>query len=98
PAAGGRGTEVRVELEYRPPAGSMGRTVARLFGEEPRQQVNDDRRRFKQVMETGEIVRSDGSPDGVGLRQQVMQRPARPVDGRALARAGSMTGRRPAGS
>ncbi|MGE3956983.1 MAG: SRPBCC family protein [Vicinamibacterales bacterium] len=60
PAPGARGTEVRVQLEYAPPAGRFGRAVAMLFGEEPEQQVRDDLRRFKQLMETGEIPLSDG--------------------------------------
>ena len=61
PAPGGRGTEVHVEMEYAPPGGVIGATVAKLFGEEPEQQVGADLRAFKQVMETGEIVRSDAS-------------------------------------
>ncbi|MEE6259825.1 SRPBCC family protein [Plantactinospora sonchi] len=77
-AAGGRGTEVRVDLAYAPPGGSVGRMIAKLFGEEPGQQIRDDLRRFKQVIETGEVVRSDGSPDGLATRQQVRQQPARP--------------------
>ncbi|MFV2115824.1 SRPBCC family protein [Micromonospora sp. LOL_025] len=79
PAPGDRGTEVRVRLRYAPPAGALGRAVAKLFGEEPEQQVRDDLRRFKQVVETGEVVRSEGSPDGISVRQQVMQRPAQPL-------------------
>ncbi|CAN5434315.1 hypothetical protein BH23ACI1_BH23ACI1_08930 [soil metagenome] len=59
-APGARGTEVRVQLEYHPPAGTLGRIIAYLFGEEPEQQVKDDLRRFKQLMETGEIPLSDG--------------------------------------
>lgn len=78
PAAGGRGTEVRVELEYAPPGGALGRAVAALFGAEPTAQVRDDLRRFKQVIEAGEVVVSDGSPRGTALPQQVRQRPARP--------------------
>jgi uncharacterized membrane protein len=50
PAAGG-GTEVRVELRYEPPAGKLGAAIARLLGEEPDQQVEDDLLRFKEVME-----------------------------------------------
>jgi len=61
PAPGGRGTEVRVEMQYAPPGGVIGSTIAKLFGEEPGQQVQEDLRRFKQVMETGEIVHSDAS-------------------------------------
>lgn len=59
-APGRRGTEVRVQLEYHPPAGTFGRIIAYLFGEEPAQQVKDDLRRFKQLMEAGEIPISDG--------------------------------------
>jgi uncharacterized membrane protein len=61
PAPGGRGTEVRVTLEYDPPLGKLGSKVAMLFREEPGQQVQDDLRHFKQVMETGEIVYSDAT-------------------------------------
>jgi uncharacterized membrane protein len=58
-APGGRGTEVTVNLEYDPPAGKVGMLVAKIFGEEPTQQVQDDLRRFKQVMEAGEVPTSD---------------------------------------
>lgn len=78
-AAGGHGTEVRVELEYSVPGGKLGAMVAKVFGENPQQQVCDDLRRFKQVIETGEIVRSDGSPQGSSMQQQAKQRPARPL-------------------
>ncbi len=61
PAPGGRGTEVQVELEYDPPGGLIGATIAKLFGEEPSQQVDGDLRRFKQVLEVGEVVHSDAS-------------------------------------
>jgi uncharacterized membrane protein len=60
PAPGARGTEVRVQMEYRPPAGRIGRVIATAFGEEPEQQVREDLRRFKQLMETGVIPLSDG--------------------------------------
>ena len=60
-APGGRGTLVRVNLRYSPPAGALGSAVSMLFGAEPGQEVAEDLRRFKQVMETGEVVRSDAS-------------------------------------
>jgi uncharacterized membrane protein len=60
-APGGRGTEIRVALRFDPPGGVIGTTIAKLFGEEPGQQVDSDLRRFKQVMETGEVVHSDAS-------------------------------------
>ena len=73
-----RGTEVDVELQYDAPGGSAGVMVAKLFGEQPAQQIRDDLRRFKQVMETGEVVRSDGSLEGAGqglLKQRASQAP-----------------------
>ena len=79
-APGGRGTEIVVDLRYRPPGGHAGATVAKLLGEEPNQQLRDDLRRFKQVIELGEVVRSEGSPSGQSTRQQLAQRPARPTD------------------
>lgn len=54
PAPGGRGTNLRVVLEYIPPAGVLGTVVARLFHEEPSQQVGEDLRNLKRVLETGE--------------------------------------------
>ena len=58
-ATGGRGTLVRVELEYMPPGGKIGANIAKLFGGEPGQQVESALRRMKQILETGGIVRSD---------------------------------------
>jgi len=63
-APGGRGTIVRIELQYRPPGGTAGATIAKLFGEEPSQQIDEDLRRFKQLMETGEIATTVGQPAG----------------------------------
>lgn len=62
PAPAGRGTEVKVNIEYNPPAGLVGMAVAKLFGEEPNQQVMDDLRHFKALMETGEIPTNSGQP------------------------------------
>jgi uncharacterized membrane protein len=63
-AADGRGTVVRIKLEYAPPGGIAGATVAKLFGESPDQQIREDLRRFKQVMETGETPTTTGQPRG----------------------------------
>lgn len=79
PAPGNRGTEVRVALHYDVPGGRIGRIAAKLLGEEPEQQVRDDLRRFKQVMETGDVTRSDGLPHGTDARHQLAQRPAQPT-------------------
>jgi len=54
-APGARGTEVTVQLEYAPPAGLFGQMIARWLGQEPVQQLDDDLRRFKALMETGEM-------------------------------------------
>lgn len=60
----GRGTEVRVELKYDPPAGKLGAAVAKLVGMDPHAQIKADMRRFKQIMEAGEIPTTDGQPHG----------------------------------
>ncbi len=60
-APGGRGTLVKVQMSYSPPGGALGARIAKLFHQEPGQQVEDDLRAFKQVMETGEVVKSDAS-------------------------------------
>jgi uncharacterized membrane protein len=60
-APGGRGTEIHVAFSYAPPGGALGSLVAKLFGQEPGQQVDSDLRRLKQVLETGEVVHSDAS-------------------------------------
>ena len=63
-APAGRGTEVRVEVNYAPPGGKLGAMVAKLFGEEPEQQIQEDLRRFKQIMEAGEVSSTEGQPSG----------------------------------
>ena len=85
-APGDRGTIVKVHIQYNPPAGVVGATVAKLFGEEPEQQLNDDLRRFKQVLEVGEVVVSEGTLFGTGYFQQ---RAARPPDVDELQQAES---------
>ena len=63
----GRGTEVRVFISYDPPAGAIGKVVAKVMQREPRIQARRELRRFKQLMETGEISTSrapDAAPRG----------------------------------
>jgi uncharacterized membrane protein len=62
PAPGDRGTEVKVVLEYNIPGGALTAAVAKLFGEEPEQQIGDELNRFKQLMEAGEIATTEGQP------------------------------------
>jgi uncharacterized membrane protein len=59
-APGGRGTEVSVTLTYTPPLGKLGATLAKLFGEDPGQHLDADLRRFKSLMEAGEIPTTEG--------------------------------------
>jgi hypothetical protein len=70
------------------PGGALGAAVAKLFGEEPSQQVRDDLRRFKQVMETGEVVLSDGSPEGTLAIRLARQRPAHPLESEPIGTKG----------
>ena len=69
-ATGGRGTVVKVQMQYNPPGGKIGAGIAKLFGEEPEQQTWEDMHRFKQLMETGQIVRSEASLEGMGSKQR----------------------------
>ena len=64
PAPGYRGTEVRVRLQYAPPAGKVGARIASLFGHEPSQTIKEDVRRFKQLIEAGEVATTEGQPRG----------------------------------
>jgi uncharacterized membrane protein len=70
-APGGRGTEVHVQMKYHPPGGSASAALAKLFREEPNQQINEDLLRFKQVMETGEVATVYGQTSG--RKQEVVQ-------------------------
>ena len=80
-APGGRGTEVHADIRYRAPVGGVGVMIAKMFGFEPGKQVRKDLQRLKQLLETGEIVRSDASihpqlhaaqpPSAEDLRQYV---------------------------
>jgi uncharacterized membrane protein len=53
-APDGRGTEVKVVINYQPPAGKLGAVIAKMFGEEPSQQVEEELERFKQLMKSGD--------------------------------------------
>ncbi|HZI59609.1 MAG TPA: SRPBCC family protein [Pyrinomonadaceae bacterium] len=93
-AAGGRGTILRVNIQYNPPGGVVGATVAWLFGEEPNQQLEDDLRRLKQVLEVGEVVVSDATIFGTGYFEQ---RPAQPPSSRELRSSDALPDQLPAG-
>lgn len=67
-APGGRGTLVTATIAYDPPAGAVGKLVAKLFQREPKIQARRDLRRFKQFMETGEIATSRTNADARKIR------------------------------
>jgi hypothetical protein len=79
-APGDRGTELVVEFEYDPPAGDLGAAAQKLLGRDLATQLSDDLRRLKQQIETGEVVRSEGAPDGHLLADHLKQRAAQPLE------------------
>jgi len=74
-----QGTEVHVALSYEPTAGKVGEVLAKALGDDPAQKVKDDLRRFKQVAETGQVVRSEANPDGTRTSTTLKERPAQPL-------------------
>jgi len=60
-SAGDRGTEVRLEAEFKPKGGPLGARVAKILSTIPKTNLANDLRRFKQLIELGEVVRSDAS-------------------------------------
>jgi uncharacterized membrane protein len=64
PSTGNRGTLVTTSVHIRVPGGSAGLGLAKLLGSNPRSQAREDLRRFKQLLETGEIPTTRGQPSG----------------------------------
>jgi len=64
PAPEGHGTEVKVVMRYTPPAGAIGAAVATLLRQNPKHYLEDDLRRFKSLIETGEVPTTTGQPTG----------------------------------
>ena len=89
PAPGDRGTEIHVTLEHDAPGGRVGEVVDKVRGAMPRAKAMDELRRFKQRVETGVIVRSDGSPEGERAERKLDQRPAQPLHENELAEVGA---------
>ena len=63
-AAAGRGTRLTVHLQYSPPGGKVGAAVAKLFGRDAETEIREDLRRFKQLVEAGEVLTTSGQPRG----------------------------------
>ena len=72
---GDRGTMVQVELQYDAPGGPFGVLIAKAFSEEPSQQVYDDMKAFKQIIEIGEVGFSDATLGASRLKQRPGQPP-----------------------
>jgi uncharacterized membrane protein len=86
-APGDRGTEIHVELRADAPGGRLGEVVQKFVAAKPLAKVKDDLRRFKQQVETGEIPRSDATPEGERAERKLKQRPAQPLDDSELKKA-----------
>jgi uncharacterized membrane protein len=87
-APGDRGTEIHVALEKSARGGKLGEAVQRLVSTAPLAKVKDDLRRFKQRVETGEIARSDASPEGELVERKLRQRPGQPLEEDELQKVG----------
>lgn len=72
-APGGRGTLLKVVLNYNPPGGKRAALFAKLFGQESGQLVEHNLKRLKQFIETGEIPTTEGQPSGRGKRAHVLE-------------------------
>jgi uncharacterized membrane protein len=78
-ASGGRGTEIHIQIADRARLGKLGAVVQRLGGSDPLAHAKDELRRFKQLVETGVIARSDSTPGGERVDAKLRQRPAQPL-------------------
>ena len=86
-APGDRGTEIHVDLSGQ--GGGIGGVAKRLTGGAPSlAKIKDDLRRFKALLETGTIARSDGVPEGERAERKLKQRPAQPLEQDELHKAG----------
>jgi hypothetical protein len=79
-APGDRGTELAVEFVHDPPAGDLGAVFEKVTARDLATRLADELRLLKQQLETGEIVRSDSTPDGHRLSQHLTQRAAQPLE------------------
>jgi len=93
-APGGRGTYLKVVLNYNPPGGKAAQLLAKLFGKEPGQLVDSNLRRLKQLLEAGEIPTTEGQSSGreTTNEENTAANPAEPLAGRAAAGGTSFGG------
>lgn len=97
PVPNGSGTEVTVALTYRNPGGKVGAAFAKLFGREPEQQVREDLRRFKAIMEAGEIPTIVGQPEGRRSKMVTIMHAAKEPEATQRIRKGPRKETAPAG-
>jgi uncharacterized membrane protein len=87
-APGDRGTEIHVELKPSGLAAKLPLPLRKLANSPSQAKVKDELRRFKQRVETGEIPRSEGSPEGERAARKLKQRAAQPLPESELEKAG----------
>jgi uncharacterized membrane protein len=63
-STGGRGTVVRASLDYQLPGHFLGQAVGKMLSGTTQQQVKEDLKRFKELMETGEVATTNGQSHG----------------------------------
>lgn len=81
PAPGDRGAELHLDHDPGGRGGALGATAAKLAGKAPDQVINDELRRFKSLVETGVLARSETSPEGPSATRQLFHKrqPAQPA-------------------
>jgi uncharacterized membrane protein len=77
PAAPEGGTVVTIEMQYDPPGGNFGAAIAKLIGNDPATQIDEALRRLKQLLETGEILRTEGQPAADRSKAASRKQPAK---------------------
>lgn len=87
-APGDRGTEIHVSLDRHAPGARLGDAIAAVIGSAALARIKADLRHFKQRVETGEVARSDATPEGESAERKLKQRPAQPLAEVELERVG----------
>jgi hypothetical protein len=75
------------DIVFRPAPGDRGTEVV-VQTNKNSEKVKAELRRVKQLVEVGEIVRSEGAPEGSKAKRQLFQRPAQPLNDKEFAKAG----------
>ena len=87
-APGDRGTEIHVDLGRGGSDGKVAQIVQKITGVGRLAKAKDDLRKFKQLVETGQITRSESTPEGESMIRKFKQRPAQPLDSQELEKVG----------